>query len=72
MFKVLKNSWALFIGLLLIMTAHGLQGNLLGVRAVYEQFSLISTGIMMSGFYMGYFIGAHYWATLSETLLAKN
>jgi MFS family permease len=58
MFKVLKNSWALFIGLLLIMTAHGLQGNLLGVRAVYEQFSLISTGIMMSGFYMGYFIGA--------------
>jgi len=58
MFKVLKNSWALFIGLLLIMTAHGLQGNLLGVRAVYEKFSLISTGIMMSGFYMGYFIGA--------------
>ena len=58
MFKVLKNSWALFIGLAFIMIAHGLQGNLLGVRAVYEKFSLISTGIMMSGFYIGYFIGA--------------
>ena len=56
MFKVLKNSWAPFIGLLLIMTAHGLQGNLPGVRAVYEQFSLISTGIMMSGFYISYFL----------------
>ena len=31
MFKVLKNSWAPFIGLLLIMTAHGLQENLLGL-----------------------------------------
>ncbi len=58
MFKVLKNSWALFIGLAFIMIAHGLQGNLLGVRAVYEKFSLISTGIIMSGFYIGYFIGA--------------
>ena len=58
MFKVLRNSWALFIGLAFIMIAHGLQGNLLGVRAVYEKFSLISTGIMMSGFYIGYFIGA--------------
>ena len=58
MFKILKNSWALFIGLGFIMVAHGLQGNLLGVRSVYENFSLVSTGIIMSGFYIGYFIGA--------------
>jgi len=64
MFKILKNSWALFIGLGFIMTAHGLQGNLLGVRSVYENFSLVSTGLIMSGFYIGYFIGAKNILTL--------
>ena len=47
--KVLKNSWALFLGMGLIMMAHGFQGSLLGVRAVAENFSLTSTGFMMSG-----------------------
>ena len=56
--KVLKNSWALFLGMGLIMTAHGFQGSLLGVRAVAENFSLTSTGFMMSGYFIGYFIGA--------------
>ena len=32
--KLLKNSWALFTGYGILMIAHGLQGNLLGVRAV--------------------------------------
>ena len=56
--KILRNSWALFLGMGLIMLAHGYQGSLLGVRAVQEQFSLVSTGFMMSGYYVGYFIGA--------------
>ena len=56
--KILKNSWALFLGMGLIMLAHGYQGSLLGVRAVQEEFSLVSTGFMLSGYYVGYFIGA--------------
>ena len=56
--KILKNSWALFTGMGLIMLAHGYQGSLLGVRAVQENFSLSSTGFMLSGYYIGYFIGA--------------
>ena len=56
--KILKNSWALFLGMSFIMLAHGYQGSLLGVRAVQENFSLIATGFMMSGYYVGYFIGA--------------
>jgi MFS family permease len=40
------------------MLAHGYQGSLLGVRAVQEEFSLLATGFMMSGYYVGYFIGA--------------
>jgi len=56
--KILRKSWALFLGMSLIMLAHGYQGSLLGVRAVQEEFSLIATGFMMSGYYVGYFIGA--------------
>ena len=58
MSKVLKNSWALFLGMGCIMMAYGFQGSLLGVRAVQEEFSLTSTGFMMSGYFVGYFIGA--------------
>ena len=56
--KILKNSWALFLGMSLIMLSHGYQGSLLGVRAVKEEFSLTATGFMLSGYYIGYFIGA--------------
>ena len=56
--KVLKNSWALFLGMGFLMMAYGFQGSLLGVRAVREEFSLTSTGFMMSGYFVGYFIGA--------------
>ena len=56
--KVLKNSWALFLGMGFIMMAYGFQGSLLGVRAVQEEFSLTSTGFMMSGYFVGYFMGA--------------
>ena len=40
------------------MMAYGFQGSLLGVRAVQEEFSLTATGFMMSGYFIGYFIGA--------------
>mgnify|MGYP003970273045 FL=1 len=56
--KVLKNSWALFLGMGALMLAYGFQGSLLGVRAVKEEFSLTATGFMMSGYFVGYFIGA--------------
>jgi len=56
--KVLKNSWALFLGMGFIMMAYGFQGSLLGVRAVQEEFSLTATGFMMSGYFIGYFVGA--------------
>ena len=56
--KVLKNSWALFLGMGFLMMAYGYQGSLLGVRAVQENFSLTATGFMMSGYFVGYLIGA--------------
>ena len=45
--KVLKNSWALFLGMGAIMLAYGFQGSLLGVRAIKEDFSLTATGFMI-------------------------
>ena len=62
--KILKNSWALFTGMGLIMIAHGFQVSLLGVRAVHESFSLTATGFMLSGYFVGYFIGAKTVPTL--------
>ena len=59
MYKVLKNSWALFFGFAILATAHGFQGNLLGVRAVIEEFDYLATGTLMSGYFIGYFLGAN-------------
>jgi MFS family permease len=41
-----------------MMLANGLQGTLLGVRAGIEGFSTFNTGIMMSGYFIGMFIGS--------------
>ena len=57
--KIIKNSWALFTGFGIIIISHGFQGNLLGIRSVIENFNFIATGIMMSGYFIGFFIGAN-------------
>tara|TARA_Y100000590_G_scaffold62259_1_gene66535 strand:- start:711 stop:2039 length:1329 start_codon:yes stop_codon:yes gene_type:complete len=57
--KLFRNSWALFLGYGIIILAHGLQGNLLGLRAVLENFNIIATGILMSGYFIGYFTAAN-------------
>ena len=57
--KLFKNSWALFLGYGIIILAHGLQGNLLGLRAVLENFDIVATGILMSGYFVGYFTAAN-------------
>ena len=56
---LIKNSWALFLGYGILIVAHGLQGNLLGLRAVLENFNIIATGALMSGYFIGYFVGAN-------------
>jgi MFS family permease len=48
----------------MIVLAYGFQGSLLGVRAVQEKFSLTSIGFMMSGYFVGYFLGAKYITTI--------
>ena len=68
MTKIIKNSWALFAGYFILIIAHGLQGNLLGVRSVIEEFNFIATGAMMSGYFVGYFAGANMVPNLVKTV----
>ncbi len=56
--KEVKKSWALFIGIGVMMIAHGLQMQIMGIRSVLEDFSVFTTGVFMSGYYVGYFIGS--------------
>ena len=58
MFVILKKTWALFFGFSIICLAHGLQGTLIGVRSVIEGFSFISSGFVITGYYLGYLAGA--------------
>ena len=58
MWKDLGASWAILLGIGFMMLANGLQGTLLGVRAGIEGFTTFHTGIMMSGYFIGLFIGS--------------
>lgn len=59
MIKVIRNCWALFFGLGLIMLGNGLQATLLGVRASLENFGSTVTGLVMSGYFLGLIAGCN-------------
>jgi len=56
--KEVKKSWALFTGIGIMMIAHGLQIQVMGIRSVIEDFSVITTGVFMSSYFVGYFVGS--------------
>ncbi len=58
MWHDLGASWAILLGIGFMMLANGLQGTLLGVRAMIEGFSTFTTGIVMAGYFIGIFIGS--------------
>jgi MFS family permease len=58
MWSNLAACWAILLGIGFMMLANGLQGTLLGVRADIEGFATFTTGIMMSGYFIGLFIGS--------------
>lgn len=58
MTTVLKNSWALMLGMLLLMLGNGLQGTLLGVRGAIENFDSNWMGLIMSAYFIGFLGGS--------------
>ncbi len=58
MLNVLRNSWALLLGMLLLMLGNGLQGSLLGVRGAQAGFSAGTMSVVMSGYFAGFLIAS--------------
>lgn len=58
MHQAMVKTWPVFFGLAMIMIGNGLQGTLLSVRANLENFSVLTTGLIMSSYYVGFFIGS--------------
>lgn len=50
--------WPLLLGMGLLMLGNGLQGTLLGVRATSEGFTAGVTGLVMSGYFVGFLAGS--------------
>lgn len=53
-----QGSWALLFGIGLLMVGNGLQSSLLGVRASQESFGNGLTGLIMSGYFIGFLAGS--------------
>lgn len=56
MVSVLFNSWALLLGMLLLMLGNGLHGTLLGVRGEIEHFSTFEISVIMSAYFVGFLL----------------
>ena len=66
--NVIRTTWPLFLGILFIGLGNGLQGTLSSWRADFEGFSVLTTGLVMSG----YFIGALASSMLSPKQIEKT
>ncbi len=58
MFNVIGSSWALLLGMFMLMVGNGLQGTLLGIRGGIEGFSTLEMSIVMSAYFAGFLSGS--------------
>ncbi len=58
MIAVLRSSWSLLLGIMLLMVGNGLQGTLLGIRGGIEGFSTFSMSIVMAAYFLGFLGGS--------------
>ncbi|MBU2961568.1 MFS transporter [Citreicella sp. C3M06] len=58
MFEVLRHSWPLLLGMLLLMLGNGLQGSLLGVRGAGAGFSAFEMSVVMSAYFVGFLVAS--------------
>ncbi|MEO1494012.1 MAG: MFS transporter [Pseudomonadota bacterium] len=57
MLTAIRNSWALLLGMFLLMIGNGLQGTVLGVRGEAEGFTAATLGFIMSAYFVGFLGG---------------
>ncbi|MCW1933312.1 MFS transporter [Pararhodobacter zhoushanensis] len=58
MIKVFSSTWALLLGLMLLMLGNGMQGTLLGIRGAIEHFTTTQMSIVMSAYFLGFLFGS--------------
>ncbi len=58
MWSAVTSCWALLLGITFLLLGSGLQGSLLGIRASMEGFPTLVTGLIMSGYYLGFVAGS--------------
>ncbi|WP_292290484.1 MFS transporter [Marivita sp.] len=58
MLSVIRTSWPLLLGMLLLMLGNGLQGSLLGVRGSSLGFTAIEMSVVMSAYFAGFLIAS--------------
>jgi MFS family permease len=58
MLGVLKTTWPLLLGVMLLMVGNGVQGSLLGIRGAIEGFSTFQMSIVMSAYFVGFLGGS--------------
>lgn len=58
MLTVLRTSWPLLFGMLLLLMGNGVQGTLLGIRGGLEGIDAASMSLVMSGYYLGFLVGS--------------
>jgi MFS family permease len=58
MLFVLRSSWALLLGMLLLLLGNGLQGTLLGIRGALQGMSAETMSLVMSAYYVGFLLGS--------------
>ncbi|MFV0475231.1 MAG: MFS transporter [Pikeienuella sp.] len=67
MISVLHSSWALLLGIFLLMIGNGLQGTLLGVRGAHEGFDPVMLSFVISAYFLGFLGGSR----LAPVLIRK-
>ncbi|WP_395003565.1 MFS transporter [Cypionkella sp.] len=58
MLIVLRNAWALLLGIMLLMLGNGMQGTLLGIRGNLEHFTTLQMSFVMSAYFLGFLFGS--------------
>jgi MFS family permease len=58
MLSVIRSSWALLLGVMLLMIGNGVQGTLLGIRGSIEGMTTTEMSFVMSAYFIGFLFGS--------------
>ena len=58
MLTVLRTTWPLLLGILLLMVGNGMQGTLLGIRGSIEGISTTQMSVVMASYFGGFLLGS--------------